>query len=207
MKSRKDEPRARKKIDAITLGEVGALARISSGKEPQFRRFICGAIDEAWSVASTPPRGPRKSASKSPAGARADVVYRTAVTDKLGQWLTAIKALREPMNYGQCDGPTFHARGLVRTSLARTQVDMFSSFEQSYLSALDDMHAAISKANDRAKERYRVKGRPPRPHGGNMRAELFVRSLLSFARSCGGRLTVSRRLEHSSSRPTHILRQ
>lgn len=183
----------RETIDAITLGKIGEVARVSSSKEPQFRRFIRGAIDEAWSIASTPPKEPGKLASMSQSEARSNAVYRTAVTDKLSQWRTAIETLKEPMNYGECDVPTLHARGLVRASLARTKREMFSEFEQTFLSALDDVEAAISKAHDRTETQYRAKGRPPGPHGGNMKAQLFVRSLLSFARSCGGRLTVSRR--------------
>ena len=200
MKSQKDAPKlARTMIDAITLDKVGAVARVCSGKEPQFRRFIRAAIDEAWSAASTPPKKSGKLASMSQSEARANTVYRTAVTDKLSQWRTAIETLKEPMKYGECDGPTLHARSLVRTSLARTKREMFSEFEQSFLSALDDVDAAISKANDRAEKHYRAKGRPPGPYGGNMKAQLFVRSLLSFARSCGGRLTVSRRPDGRAS--------
>jgi hypothetical protein len=183
----------RKTIDAITLGKVGEAARVSSSKEPQFRRFIRGAINEAWGITSTPPQEPGKLASMSPSEARSNAVYRTAVINKLSQWRTAIETLKEPMTCGECDVPTLHARGLVRASLARTKREMFSEFEQTFLSALDGVEAAISKAHDRAKKQYRAKGRPPGPHGGNMKAQLFVRSLLSFARSCGGRLTVSRR--------------
>lgn len=165
-------------IDSTTVKEIARLAKIDATRPDVCNGLFVNlrtAINVAWSATL----------------AHSMSVYQAPVLEKLSSWRDAIATIKKLSNPDPDSPADLHALGQIRASLSRKNRGALHFLEDDWVPLLDDLDSAAADATEFVRRKYQLKGRPP-GGGGNVEANIFIKSLLHAIDAAEGNLTFSR---------------